>query len=84
MLLFQFHLVERGLSAPPHSRKRPLPTFRKFHDMRPGVLTRVSTVLCKNAFEDIKQVWFTSKHGLNFRVRICPSLGLYINTYIKS
>ena len=24
--------------------KRPLPTFQKFHDTRPGALTRVSTV----------------------------------------
>ena len=37
-------LTRMCLSAP-HSRKRPLPTFQKFHDTRPGALTRVSTVL---------------------------------------
>ena len=36
-------LTRMCLSAP-HSRKRPLPTFQKFHDTRPGALTRVSTV----------------------------------------
>ena len=38
-------LTRMCLSAP-HSRKRPLPTFQKFHDTRPGALTRVSTVRC--------------------------------------
>ena len=36
-------LTRMCLSAP-HSRKRPLPTFQKFDDTRPGALTRVSTV----------------------------------------
>ena len=36
-------LTRMSLSAP-HSRKRPLLTFEKFHDTRRGALTRVSTV----------------------------------------
>ena len=44
-------LTRMSLSAP-HSRKRPLPTFKKFHDTRPGALTRVSTVYMTHSSKD--------------------------------
>ena len=37
-------LVVRGGGAYANVAMRPLPTFEKFHDTRPGALTRVSTV----------------------------------------
>ena len=63
-------LTRMSLSAP-HSRKRPLPTFEKFHDTRPGALTRVSTVL----FDDIVATLVPFIPVLNFRFhfpQLCP------------
>ena len=42
-------LVVRGGGAYANVAMRPLPTFEKFHDTRPGALTRVSTVVASSA-----------------------------------
>ena len=44
--------LTRMCSSAPHSRKRPLPTFQKFQDTRPGALTRVSTVYMTHSSKD--------------------------------